>query len=220
MINKILHVLQEFLKETLGNEYTVLLDAIDDQDDGKERDVVITLIRIEEETSRKAMNTFTVINNLGYKTSPDLALNLDILISSQSPIYETALKHISTVVSLMNSIQTLSKPSGMSEESFSVLRSLNVSILNLSLDQSLNMWQTLRGKLMPAVAYKVRMLTIPGVVDEKSETPVQEFYLEKGFYKQKKLGPHNLPGEGPQREEKTEEGEENKENEQNEEIQE
>ena len=44
--------------------------------------------------------------------------------------------------------------------------------------------------------------------------------LEKGFYKQKKLGPHNLPGEGPQREEKTEEGEENKENEQNEEIQE
>ena len=211
MINRILHVLQELLKETLGNGYTVLLDAIDDQDDGKERDVVITLLRIEEETSRKAMNTFTIINELGYKTSPDLALNLDILISSQSPIYETALKHISTVVSLMNSIQTLSKPSGMSEESFNLLRSMNVSILNLSLDQSLNMWQTLRGKLMPAVAYKLRMLTIPGVVDENSQVPVREFYLEKGFRKQEKLGPHNLPGEGPQREEGAEEDEQNEE---------
>ena len=201
MINKTLDLIKEYLNCVLGSE-VVLVDRFPDQDDGKEHHIIITLLRIEEETSRKPSNsvyykefvdtdgkTKKIASN---KKSPDLDINLDILISSNGKDYKNALELMSKVISGINSIHTVQKPSKMNKDRFEQLRSLNISIQNLSLEQTLSMWQALHGKPVPAVAYKVRMLTVTGQLDKEPQPPVREVDLERVRINEDGKGPRHL----------------------------
>ena len=88
------------------------------------------------------------------------------MVSSPTDQYETALTLISEVIRLMNTIQTAPKPADMGEEAFQLIRSMRISLMGMSFDQTLSMWQTLGGTLVPAVAYKIRMVTVTGEFDE------------------------------------------------------
>ena len=186
----------------LGSD-VVQVDRFPDQDDGTEHHILITLLRIEEETSRKPSNSILfkefvdtdgkIKKIAANKKSPDLDINLDILISSNGKDYGNALELMSKVISGLNSIHSVQKPSGMNKRHFEQLLGLNISIQNLSFEQTLSMWQTLHGKLVPAVAYKVRMLTVTGHIDNEPQPPVREVDLERVRVNEKGLGPHNLP---------------------------
>jgi hypothetical protein len=180
MIKDILVSLKDYLGFMMPEGTHVVLDAVKKDMEEGEGDLVITLLRIEEETSRKPQNTyFKVIGDSErpgeiYQVAPDLDLNLEVLISAPTRKYETALTLISEVITFLNSIRSLIKPAEMSDESYKLLKSMHLSIMGLSFDQTLSMWQTLGGTLVPAVAYKIRMVTIPGLTDAGESVPVKE----------------------------------------------
>ena len=178
---EILEAIRSFLEFAMKEEISdshlnVVLNSVKREKGTEEEDVVITLLRIEEETSRKSQSTYYREDwdeqNPGksrvYPTSPDIDINLEILISSHAGKYEYALSQISTVIRLLNSIKTAIMPKGMNEADFSTLRSLSISMMPMSFDQHLSMWQTLGGELVPSVAYKVRMITLAGIPVKKA----------------------------------------------------
>lgn len=194
MINDILVSLKEYLACMMPTGINVVLDSVKKDKEAGEGDVVITLLRIEEETSRKPQNIYyRVEKGVDYPTSPDIDLNLEVLISSPSPKYETALLLISEVISVMNSIKTVGKPDEMSELSFQRVKSMSISLMGLSFDQSLSMWQTLGGTLVPFAAYKIRMLTMPGIPDTSIVDLVRHVHVEPGGMKRKGKKPESLP---------------------------
>ena len=167
MIKDVLVSLKEYLGFWMPSGINVTLDSVKKDKETGEGDLVITLLRIEEETSRKPQNVYLrEDNNITKRTSPDIDLNLEVLISAPTGDYGTALHLITMVVRCLNSIKTTSKPEGMTEESYQRIRSTSISLMGLSFDQSLSMWQTLGATLVPAVAYKIRMFTVPGLTDE------------------------------------------------------
>lgn len=204
MIKETLSLIRDYLQFSLGQKCTVKLRPVPEQDEALESDmlVTITLLRIEEETSRKPVNTSVYIDTIDEKgnpkrmavnkKAPDIDINLDILISARAVDYGTALDHIKKVISAMNSLHNVQKPADMNSD-FKALKRLNVSILNQTLEQQFTMWQTLHGKLMPSVAYKVRMLTVPGEVEVGREDIVQTIEYVRRPMADKGKGPGPLP---------------------------
>ena len=167
-IDKILISMKEYLDCMLDTQMlkdiNVVLDSVKKDKEAVKGDLVITLLRIEEETSRKPQNIyFRKEKGVEFPTSPDLDINLEVLISAPVETYETSLTLISKVISILNSIKTAGKPEGMSDESYNLIYSMNISLMGMPFDQMLTMWQTLGGTLVPSVAYKVRMITVPGL---------------------------------------------------------
>lgn len=181
MIKEILVSLREYLNYMMPEGTNVVLDSVKKDKETGEGDLVITLLRIEEETSRKPQNYYFKVGEgnerESYLISPDLDLNLEVLISAPTSKYETALTLISEVISLLNSIKTITKPAEMTEESFNRINSMRLSMMGLSFDQMLSMWQTLGGTLVPAVAYKIRMVTIPGLTDASEAQSVKKVFV-------------------------------------------
>lgn len=169
MISDILTALQKYLACMLqgatNKPITVTLAPVSRDKEAPLGSLVITLLRIEEETSRKPQNLYAVKKDILHPKSPDVDVNLEILISSPAEPYETALQLISNVIRAINSIKTINQPEGLSDEDFKTVQSYNISLMGLSLDQTLSLWQTLGGTLVPSVVYKVRMLTMEGVLD-------------------------------------------------------
>ena len=183
MIDEVLISLKEYLSymmlKLMQRRINVSLNSVNKDKEAESKDhLVITLLRIEEETSRKPQNIYAKRDDGIHTKSPDLDINLEILISSPFTPYETALQLISKAISAINSIKTVQKPEGMNEELFQRIRSYNMSLLGLSFDQTLSMWQTLGATLVPSVAYKVRMLTVEGAVDTSDIRIVEHVSVE------------------------------------------
>ena len=199
MIKDILVSLKEYLSFMMPEGTVVDLDSVKKDKETGEGDLVITLLRIEEETSRKPQNFYfrkgDKEDRETYPISPDLDLNLEVLISAPAAQYETALTLISNVIRILNSIKTIAKPAEMSQESFRLLNSMRLSLMGLSFDQMLSMWQTLGGTLVPAVVYKIRMVIVPGLTDASEVKAIKEVFVKT---KLKQPSSPESPDSGPQ----------------------
>jgi hypothetical protein len=198
IIKDILHSIKEYLSCNMEDRLNIVLNSVKKDKGAEEEDIVITLLRIEQETSRKPQNTYyTEVWENDRKrvlpTSPDLDINLEVLISSHASNYESSLIQISDVVSLLNSVKTATKPPKMDKDAFELLRSLSVSIMNMTFEQHLSMWQTLCGNLVPSVAYKIRMVTISGTPQKEPAPIVQETVVEPGTMDTRGIQPVSLP---------------------------
>ena len=198
IIKDILHSIKEYLSCNMEDRLNIVLNSVKKDKGTEEEDIVITLLRIEQETSRKPQNTYyTEVRENDKKrvlpTSPDLDINLEVLISSHASNHESSLIQISDVVSLLNSVKTATKPSKMDKDAFELLRSLSVSIMNMTFEQHLSMWQTLGGNLVPSVAYKIRMVTISGTPQKEPAPIVQETVVETGTMDTRGVQPVSLP---------------------------
>lgn len=165
-MHTILTSIQNYLKNSLQtpefNHINVGLAPI--KKDGQENDdeITITLLRIEEETSRKPQSVYHYVkedDKLIKKANPDVCLNLYILIVSHAQDYETALLEISKVIYWMNSFQS---------------KDCIVELQTLSAEQNNSLWQTLGVEIKPAVVYKVRMVTISSEVVDDNVSVVNE----------------------------------------------
>ena len=168
-MHTILTSIQNYLKNSLQtpefNHINVGLAPI--KKDGQENDdeITITLLRIEEETSRKPQSVYHYVkedDKLIKKTNPDVCLNLYILIVSHAQDYETALLEISKVIYWMNSFQS---------------KDCIVELQTLSAEQNNSLWQTLGVEIKPAVVYKVRMVTISSESSSQPVYPVSSLSL-------------------------------------------
>lgn len=142
--------------------------------------IYITLLHIEEETSTKQQ--IPVATRSYSMKKPEMMVNLYVMFSAHDSSYDNALQYISWVLQAFQS-STVIPGSGENEvvanvdenpdieatkdaEQESLLKvsyeteALRMSIHQMTMDQMSNLWQTLGAKMMPAVIYKVRMLTI------------------------------------------------------------
>lgn len=173
MIESTLENIRKYLELKFGEagrgDWKVHLDTIN-KDGDMDSAIYITLLRIEEETSRKKQNIFhrTGSEN-GYYAAPDLCVNLYILISSHAENYNTGLMQISTTMSILNTIYDFAyvdkdvskeKESDQKANVYAAVQSLSIELQSMTAEQNNSLWQTLGCKVMPAVCYKVRLLTI------------------------------------------------------------
>lgn len=159
MIDKTLEAIEKHLIYSFSNRETpefkniaIGLDPIKKDEQENKKEITITLLRIEEETSRKPQNVYHYIKEdekVIKKVNPDICLNLYILIVSHAQDYGTALMEISKVIYWMNSFQS---------------KDCIVELHTLTAEQNNSLWQTLGSEIKPAVAYKVRMVTISSEV--------------------------------------------------------
>ena len=153
-----LNAIKTFLKDKFdsieNNECTVELGAIE-KEGQIEKNLLITLVRIEEETSVKKQHASIRKTNDGtaFYANPDVCLNLYILISSHAS-YNLALQQINNTVYFLNSIYRDDK--SIPED----IKKLSIELQSPTAEQWNSMWQTLGGKVVPSVLYKVRMITI------------------------------------------------------------
>lgn len=208
MISIALENIKSYLKnkfEEAGHpDWEVILDAID-KEGPKEDGLYITLLRIEEESSikkqsRLVQRTETDGKNVAsHYANPDLCLNLYILISAFAQDYSTGLMQISSTMRLLNNIQDfkyvgvdeITKMKMIEQEEkeleakakvktkvYNSIRNLSIELQHLTAEQTNNLWQTLGSKVMPAVCYKVRMLTLSAVDNNDRLNVVKEIILK------------------------------------------
>ena len=151
MISTVFEHIRAYLEAALGDGVeSVKIDSLSKSDSQPgEGGLVMTLLNVAEEASV----TPQVPEFKGRKQlkTPDLLLNLDILFSSQANDYSTALHDISLLLREFQKTKVIKDEAG---------NEYRISLSPLSLDQNLNIWQTLGCKMMPSVVYKIRMLTI------------------------------------------------------------
>lgn len=174
-----------FRKKENGNSDSCHVDVslapIEKEGQGEGEDIVITLLRVEEETSRKQQSPFryAVDERDGKKkvvsknVNPDVCLNLYVLITSHAQKYDTALAQISDVIYWMNNINYKDNSNEISANS------LQVELQSLTSEQHNSMWQTLGGKMVPSVVYKVRMVTIAAAESTEKVVPVKDIFLTR-----------------------------------------
>ena len=163
-----LKAIQQYLEQMFGRDgygWSVGLNFISkDEPANKDNagDLFVTLLRVEEETSRKPQLPLYNKVEKGYEmVNPEIWLNLHILITSQANDYGTALQQLSRVVYWINSIPSLKhnrKNDG--GNGGTDITNYEMVLESLTAEQSNSLWQTLGAKMVPAVAYNVRMVQI------------------------------------------------------------
>lgn len=163
--------LRDKFKDIDGNECTVEIGPIE-KEGQVEKNLLITLVRAEEETSVKKQTAFHRISETsGYYANPDVCLNLYILISSHAS-YDIALRQINNTIYFLNSIYPDDKK--LSED----IRNLSIELQSPNAEQWNSMWQTLGGKVVPSVLYKVRMITISAISSDKEAKLIEHVFIE------------------------------------------
>ncbi len=160
--------LQEKFEHLPNNECTVELGAIE-KEGQVEKSLLITLVRIEEETSVKKQHAQMRKTGDG-KTcyaNPDVCLNLYFLISSHAS-YNHALQQINNTIYFLNSIYR--DDDSISED----IKKLSIELQSPTAEQWNSLWQTLGGKVVPAVLYKARMVSINSILSTREVHPVSE----------------------------------------------
>lgn len=171
-LNTIKTFLRDKFKGIGDNECTVEIGPIE-KEGQVEKNLLITLVRAEEETSVKKQTAFHRISETsGYYANPDVCLNLYILISSHAS-YDIALRQINNTIYFLNSIYR--DDDSISDE----MKALSIELQSPTAEQWNSMWQTLGGKVVPSVLYKVRMITIKAIESDKEVHFVEQVIVDE-----------------------------------------
>lgn len=153
------------IKEYLGKELEtqdVALCAINKDGAQEEGNIIITLVHIEEEASRKQQIPSFSIGNDGLKTDrrytqPEIALNLYVLISAHNDKYDAAITNISKVIHAFQKQNIFEYPSLSNKNENDSIR---MTLHPFTLEQNINLWQSIGYKMMPSVMYKVSLILV------------------------------------------------------------
>ena len=126
---------------------------------------IISLVNVEEDRIAKQQENFTkTATGIIYK-NPPVYLNLYVLFVMNHKSYSTALRWLSYIVQFFqyqNVFTPLTHPS-LDEH----IQKLAVDLYSQNFDQSNQLWNSLGGKYLPSVLYKIRQVTIDEDVTAK-----------------------------------------------------
>ncbi len=175
MIYETLQILKEQLEEYLndaGFGKNVVLDNIALWDPGSQgnstkidKKVVITLLKIEEESTLKNSMSHMIVNDRTEYKNPPVNLNLYILISSNYDDYDNSLRSISKVIQffqgkkVFKSGNTAYNRTNVSFENIDSFKFI-LDLYSLSFEELNYVWGTLGGKQLPAVIYRIQLIKI------------------------------------------------------------
>lgn len=149
MIDLILNHLKSYLEQNI-KDCSFFVGNLPRRDaivQNAEHGVYITLLTISEDTAARSTYKNSQSNNReSTRQKPPIILELTIMISAFLEEYIESLKAIS--------IHKLSDKSKFKLEEFNY----SVTMYNLSMDQSTNLWQALSTNILPNVIYKIRYI--------------------------------------------------------------
>lgn len=120
--------------------------------------IIVTMINIEEEKTLKNSPTVIREGDTIKKIRPIIFLNLYVLFSSSAGKYEKALLQISRVIQFFQSQNVFF--SGNTITTFpDRLDRLVFDFYPLTFEQQNHIWGIMSSKMVPSVAYKIRMVT-------------------------------------------------------------
>lgn len=172
MIYETLQILREqleafFIESNLGR--IVILDNIaqwDSESAGEMKEkLVITLLKIEEETTMNNNRSYIVREDKYESKYPPVFLNIHILISANFEKYSNSLNYISKTIEFFqgksvftpqNTVFNREDPSMKIPETFQ----FNLRLFSPTFEEMNNIWGTLGGKQLPFVIYKIQLISI------------------------------------------------------------
>lgn len=130
-------------------------DGLSDLEDDS---ILFSLIHIEEDRIYKDQRK-RVVNAAGVTEvrEPELKLNIYVIFSAHFNNYLTGIKNLSGVISFFQSKNVFDAADYPSMDPS--LGRLVTDLYTFSLDQNFQFWQSLGGKFLPSIMYKIRMLT-------------------------------------------------------------
>jgi hypothetical protein len=193
MISGALNFLKEQLNPflvanyTAGNNQRVAISNIVPQESGEpsatlsqtdlpDNKVLITLINVEEETAYKDQRRYAKQPNGDIRfREPELALNLYVLFAAHFDNYDTSLKHLSGTIRFFQAFNvfepTVYPTMGTTNPP---LKKIIMDLYSMPIDQQSNFWQSLGGKFLPSVMYKLRMMVYQENIEILTAPPIIE----------------------------------------------
>lgn len=132
---------------------------INDEKNDLYNKIIITLLKVEEETSLKNAGFYNKISpNQIQKHQPPVYLNLYVLIAITKKNYREALQLLSDTVVFFqyNKAFTGTVPGATLEENDSYR--ITVELHDINFQEVFDMWSNLGSKQFPSIIYKVRLL--------------------------------------------------------------
>lgn len=157
--------LNSYLKFQLGNEYADMVHISNpvSQDgspaSGTTDRVLLTLATIEEEKIGKVQSPqLKTVNGKGVRVSPEINVNLYLLVIANRSNYEESLKFLSHIITFFQGKNVFDKQN--SPDLDTEIRKLIIDLHTVSFEQLNNVWGAMGAKYMPSALYKIRMLTV------------------------------------------------------------
>ena len=126
-----------------------------------ENKIVVSVINLEHETTRKSMNHYINDGVKSYgKIAPPVQLNVYLLVSANydSSNYLEANKMLSAVIGVFQANPFFTKETN--PEMQAPLEKLTLEIFNLPINELSHIWSGIGAKYVPSIIYKTRMLAI------------------------------------------------------------
>lgn len=156
--------LDQNLKLRFGlNESVVVTSRIIDQD-GKtplinQNKVVITLLNVEQETSRQFTGRFSRGgSDTVQDKSPSERFNLDLMFTANFDDYEESLNFLDATIGFFQANTSVTQ--GTTSNVPKGVNKVNLDIETLNYTETYNLWSALGAKYVPSVVYKARLITI------------------------------------------------------------
>lgn len=168
----------QILKEQLENYFTeeglgkiIALDNIALWQSGSEDatriedKVVMTLLKIEEESTLKNVPNIRISEGKTEYRNPVVNLNLFLIISANCDSYDISLRSISKIIQffqgkkIFNSTNTVYNRNNVSFDFFDYFRFV-VDLYTPGFEELNNMWGTLGGRQLPSVIYRIQLIEI------------------------------------------------------------
>jgi hypothetical protein len=174
MIYETLQIIKEQLEAFLEEEgfgKIVLLDNIalwqSGSDDASRIDgkVVLTLLKLEEESTLRNSPSVQVVDGRTEYRNPEINLNLYLLISANCDTYDKSLSAISKTIQLFQGrnnftkANTVYKQPNMAFEDIGDFRFV-LDLYTPTFEELNNIWGSLGGRQLPSVIYRVQLIRI------------------------------------------------------------
>jgi len=162
-LNILINEINNYLSSLTDLDLVAVLGNFADQGQEEElsEKIVLTLVRLEEESTLKNLPNTKVVGSHSMKSNPVIHLNLFVLFVCNYANYDKSLTGLSHIIKFFQSkyhfnIQN-SDLSGLAE--FTNDFKLWLNIHTPSFEESNHLWSMLGGKQYPSVMYKVKMIT-------------------------------------------------------------
>jgi len=174
MIYETLQILKEQLEtyfDSVGLGKIIVLDNIalweSGSDDASRIDgkVVMTLLKLEEETTLKNIPNYKIKDGKTEYRNPPVHLNLFLLISANCESYDKSLRSISKTIQffqgkkVFNSANTVYNRNNVSFDVFDQFRFV-LELYTPSFEELNNVWGILGGRQLPSVIYRIQLIQI------------------------------------------------------------
>ncbi len=145
---------------------------INDEKNDLQNKIVLTLLKVEEESSLKNGSLYTKKSDLKVaKHYPPINLNLYILISVTKKTYTEALQLLSDTIMFFQSHKVFEEES--EGNSYRIVTEFH----DINFQEVFEMWSNLGSKQFPFVIYKSRLLKFLDIQESKEVPVIEEVHL-------------------------------------------